>query len=87
VQIIKVDKALSSAILINNITDAIRTSDFIVVDVSRHNPNVYYELGYAHAYVNSHYIIDANSDTRLPSDLSALNTLFMTQKLSQMAEQ
>lgn len=33
----------------NAVTDAIQEADFIVADVSRKNPNVLYELGFAHA--------------------------------------
>ena len=33
----------------NAVTEAIQEADFIVADVSRKNPNVLYELGFAHA--------------------------------------
>lgn len=33
----------------NAVTEAIQDADFIVADVSRKNPNVLYELGFAHA--------------------------------------
>jgi hypothetical protein len=31
-----------------SILDGIQEADLVVADVSRHNPNVFYELGFAH---------------------------------------
>ena len=55
----------------NAITEAIQESDFIVADVSRRNPNVMYELGYAHA-LRKPTLLMLNSDSagEMPSDLA-----------------
>ena len=62
--------AVPGALWANAITDAIRSSDFLVVDVTRQNPNVFYELGFAHAMRKPTILIaSAEATTRLPSDL------------------
>ena len=59
------------ASLANAITDAIRASDFLVVDVTQKNPNVFYELGYAHALRKPTILITSIEATSgLPSDLA-----------------
>jgi len=55
----------------NAITGAIRSSDFVVADLSRQNPNVLYELGFAHALRKPTIIIASSEEsTTIPSDLS-----------------
>ena len=43
--------------LLDLITDAIKKADFLIVDISRENPNVFYELGFAHALSKSTILI------------------------------
>lgn len=55
----------------NAITDAIQESDFVVVDVSRRNPNVMYELGFAHALRKpTLLLLNADSAGEMPFDLA-----------------
>ncbi len=62
------------ASLVNAITDAIRSSDFLVVDITRLNPNVFYELGYAHALRKpTILIVSSEAGQGLPSDLAGFN--------------
>lgn len=53
------------------IIDAITSADLVIADVSRTNPNVFYELGYAHA-LRKNTILLASRETNpdLPHDLS-----------------
>jgi nucleoside 2-deoxyribosyltransferase len=59
--------------LTSSILDNIRQADFIIADVSRQNPNVLYEVGFAHA-LRKPTILLANSESEysLPSDLIGL---------------
>ncbi len=53
------------------VTDAIRTSDFVVADVTRQNPNVLYEVGYAHALQRPTILmVNSEAGKGLPSDLA-----------------
>src|SRR5260370_27335746 len=59
---------LTSAIL-----GSIREADLIIADVSRQNPNVFYELGFAHALrKQTILLVSDKSGPRLPSDLTGL---------------
>jgi nucleoside 2-deoxyribosyltransferase len=54
------------------ILDRIRQADLIIAEVSRQNPNVMYELGFAHALRKpAILLLNINSgDSRLPADLA-----------------
>ena len=57
------------------VIDAIRSSAFIIADVSQPRPNVYYELGYAQASGKS-VITTAYEGTQLPFDIFDVPTLY-----------
>ena len=48
----RVDEITGSGIVLGEITDLIERAEFLVCDLSRERPNVYYELGYAHGVGN-----------------------------------
>lgn len=54
------------------ILDKIKTSEFIIADLSGDKPNVYYEIGYAHA-LNKRPILYRNLDSTLHFDLAGHN--------------
>ncbi len=69
VQIARIDELQAGVLLASAITDAIESSDFIIVEVSRQNPNIMYELGYAHGIKKPTILITSNESKGLPSDL------------------
>lgn len=54
------------------ILDKIKTSEFIIADLSGEKPNIYYEIGYAHA-LNKRPILYRNLDSVLHFDLAGHN--------------
>ena len=50
-------------------------SRLIIAEISQSNPNVFYEVGYAHA-LNKPTILIAEKTTKLPFDVSPFRTLF-----------
>lgn len=64
------DDLKKSVPFINNIISSINSSYFIIVDISRLNPNVLYELGIAHTLRSlGRVLILKDSTTTCPSDL------------------
>ena len=61
------------AVLTSNILDRIREADLIIADVSRQNPNVLYEVGFAHALRKPTILLyNIKSGSSFPSDLDGL---------------
>ena len=62
----------------NSITDKIleclRTYELVVADLSEHNPNVFYELGYRMALNKPTILLKSKSDT-IPFDVANINTI------------
>jgi len=57
------------------ITSAIRRSAFVIADVTDPRPNVYYELGYAHALAKD-VVLTAKEGTALPFDIFDVPTQY-----------
>jgi nucleoside 2-deoxyribosyltransferase len=70
-------------------TDAIREADLIVADVSRKNPNVLYELGYAHALRKPTLLLLSTDETgEMPFDLAGYQmVIYDPQNLRSLQQQ
>jgi restriction endonuclease len=55
------------------IQDRIRDCDAMVADVTSHNPNVFYEIGYSHAIGRPTILIGRKSGDEIPFDLRTTN--------------
>ena len=56
-----------------SILDSIREADLIIADVNHQNPNVLFEMGFAHALRKpTILLVDIKSGSSLPSDLAGL---------------
>lgn len=67
---IQIDEIIQSGVQwANAVTDAIQEADFIVADVSRKNPNVLYELGFAHSLRKPTFLMSCmDSVSEMPFD-------------------
>ncbi len=75
--VLRLDQLQPGAVWSNAVADAIRSADLIIADVTEANPNVMYELGYAHALKRPTLLL-ANATTRfarLPSDVQSFQVL------------
>jgi len=67
---LRADELACGGNILNNIVQNIKNSQFIIVDMTTHNPNVMYELGLAHAWEKKVLLL-IEEDSDVPTDLSA----------------
>lgn len=74
-KVFRIDEQKGPGIIISDINKAIIEAKLIIADISPNNPNVFYEVGYAHAF-NKPTILVAEKGRELPFDVSPFRTLF-----------
>lgn len=67
----RVDEQIFAENILSQIYKSIRTADLIVADVSDRNPNVFYEVGYAHAMGKTTILLTQNA-ADIPFDLKQM---------------
>ncbi|WP_158997824.1 hypothetical protein [Pigmentibacter ruber] len=73
----RADEIYNHGVLLNDIIEHITISSLIIADISEQNPNVYYEIGYAHAMQKPVILIgDRNKIEKIPFDISHFRVLF-----------
>lgn len=78
---IRVDFVPVSLSIMHNILEAITTSNFIIVDISGGNPNVFYELGIAHVFKDArNVILIKDKNTKAPSDIMHIRYIEYTKE-------
>lgn len=75
-EVIRADEFYSSTPILNDITKSIIESSVIIADITPDNPNVFYEIGYAHAIKKPTILICDKIRQKLPFDISSFRTLF-----------
>lgn len=68
----RADEVEHNVAIMEVILDRIRTADVVVGEMSHSNPNVYYEVGYAHA-LDRPVILCSRTGNPIPFDLAAIN--------------
>jgi hypothetical protein len=72
----RADETYGPGLIIADVVREISNSEFVIAEITPPNPNVYYEIGYAHA-INKPTILLADSNLgKLPFDISGFRTLF-----------
>ena len=72
---IRGDEISGSEIIIDQVTEQIKTSSIVVADITTLNANVFYELGYAHAIDPSRVIILAEENEEIPFDIAHIRVI------------
>lgn len=63
--------------ILSDIITSIQNSAVIIADITTDNPNVFYEIGYAHALGKPTILLcDKALRSKLPFDLSGFRTIF-----------
>lgn len=68
-QAVRMDREKFSGNIVEEIWDSIRHCDLAIVDLTRHKPNVYYEMGIAHALNKPTLIMIHSSNGMVPDDI------------------
>jgi hypothetical protein len=76
VEAIRADETYGPGLIIADVTRQINEANFIIAEITPENPNVYYEVGYAHARGKPTILIADRGMEKLPFDLSPFRTLF-----------
>lgn len=66
-------------VLMNQIKSAITKSDLVLCDISGLNPNVFYEIGFAHA-LGKPTIVVCDESTKLPFDISHYRAIMFSKE-------
>ncbi|WP_445394477.1 hypothetical protein [Stenotrophomonas maltophilia] len=75
-RVVRADEFHTSTMIVEDITRSLRESSVVIADITPDNPNVFYEVGYAHALDTPTILLSDKSRTRLPFDVSGLRTIF-----------
>ena len=74
---VRADECYTSSAIIQDIIREISNASLIIADITMDNPNVFYELGYAHALGKPTILLaDKNKRAHLPFDVSGYRTIF-----------
>jgi hypothetical protein len=77
---VRADETFGPGLIVADIVRQIAEATVVIAEISPPNPNVYYEVGYAHA-MNKPTILIAERDTKLPFDVSPFRTLFYSNSI------
>lgn len=84
--VIRVDKLFSVDRIDNTIYEHLTNADLVIADMSEHNPNAFYEMGYRHA-LKKPLIPIMKEGTDIPFDLASLRTItYVTNDLGKADE-
>lgn len=72
---IRADDFIGPGIIIADIVRQISEANVVIAEITPENPNVYYEVGYAHA-INKPTVLIKQKETDLPFDVSPFRVLF-----------
>ncbi len=76
IEVIRIDHVTFGSNIRTAVLRAIDVADLIIADITRQNPNVMYEVGYAHALRKRTVLLISQETSRLPTDL--LGHIYLT---------
>ncbi len=75
-KVVRGDDFYHSGLIIEDITKSIRECSLVIADVTPNNPNVFYEVGFAHGIGKTTILLSDRKRDKLPFDISGFRTLF-----------
>ncbi|BAO54919.1 TIR domain-containing protein [Nonlabens marinus] len=81
----RVDEQLFTESILERVYNQISKADFIIADMTNRNPNVFYEVGYAHALGKRTILLTQNVED-IPFDLKHYPHIIYQNKISKLKE-
>lgn len=81
----RADEIAAPGLIIDDVIRQIQDARFVIAEISPPNPNVFFEVGYAHA-IQKPTILVAEKPNQLPFDVSGFRTLFYENSISGKAK-
>lgn len=75
-RVVRGDDSAFSGMVMNDVARAIREASVVIADITPDNPNVFYEVGFAHALDKPTILLSDRRREKLPFDVSGFRTLF-----------
>ncbi|MCE1398452.1 nucleoside 2-deoxyribosyltransferase [Enterobacter cloacae] len=75
-EVVRADESFNNGSIIHEIITELTGASVIIADITPNNPNVYYEVGYAHALKKDVILLCNENRERLPFDLADFRTIF-----------
>lgn len=75
-EVVRADDIYKAGLIIQDIVRSIQESAFVIADITPDNPNVFYEVGYAHGIGKTTILLSDRRRDKLPFDVSGFRTLF-----------
>ena len=72
----RADEFYTATPIIKDIVKSIKNASVIIAEITPDNPNVFYEVGYAHAIEKPTILLSDVNREKLPFDISGFRTLF-----------
>lgn len=71
------DEMATNSMILNDIIASIKNATVVIADITPDNPNVFYEIGYAHAMNKPTVLLcEKSCRSKLPFDVSGFRTIF-----------
>ncbi len=81
----RVDEQIFNESILDRIYNQISKADIVIADMTNRNPNVFYEVGYAHALGKTTILLTKNSDD-IPFDLKHFPHIIYNNKIGKLKE-
>jgi hypothetical protein len=76
-QVVRIDEITGPGIILDDIQQQIERSQAVVAEISTQNPNVFYELGYAHALKKPAVLLVRRQEgDKMPFDIRSYRAIF-----------
>ena len=81
-EVVRADDMYTNGLIIEDITRAIENSSLVIADITPNNPNVYYEVGYAHGINKTTILLSDKDREKLPFDISGFRLLYYSNSIA-----